>query len=621
MDAGISRNNDSKQTTPKIDNSQYAELLGLSVKEMESIEVVDRYNELVMFHYKFDMNLVSPSLARIRGVVVDTKRSYIVCRGGVFVHSVVADKIVADSEGHAHFTDPVLEVDYDFDLTKTQITEFREPVYFRAFLHDGEFFLCTSKKLNPRAAGSRWYDYSEPFTTLYDRAGGPGRDELYSAAAIQSPYTYDLTLIDRSLNLSSIMAGPDDNYVRSDGVNAMWTLETSPFSLEEIGDVNQAPVDPTTLDRIVPNTPITFNAGEGLVLFDTNSGGDPRYGLGESVFLTQYADDGTIDKILHVKSTPYTYRENLFGGEPNIYLTFVNRMGLSQMTRDEKGVVGISQAMPLVDPYFDRPNPDVMDLVARKGDVLLITKQKLSQLTRAQFERMIWVNFWLCASPYYKYFASKCLDRYRLDVSDLKKWVVSLMALKRRNTGTERSNMRVAAIINQAEKRALETVRLQNNRGRSVDSLTEDNISHLIDQEKSASLYQMIKLMRRETETSSVSITDVNQPGAVVEPTPTTFLSIPAPTQLYFPSLPTPSSPPRQASLPTPSSPPRQASLPTPSSPPRQASLSLPQLTPQSTTVTPPRSIPVISWADLMGTNQVQTPSPSVVGSKRRPRK
>ena len=203
MDAGISKIRTRKQPTPSDSYLEYAPLLRLTAQEMNSVEVVDTDGVLVMFHYKSDANLANPNLKRVRGVVIDTRRKYIVCKGGIFTSSTVSDSLTVGADNIVYLTDQ-FDADYEFDMTRTEISEFYEPVYFRAFLHNNKFYLCTSKKLNPRASNSRWYDHGEAFTTIYDRLLGPSREELFSAGAMESPYVYDLTLVDQSINLNSL---------------------------------------------------------------------------------------------------------------------------------------------------------------------------------------------------------------------------------------------------------------------------------------------------------------------------------------------------------------------------------------------------------------------------------
>lgn len=497
----------------------YSELLDISPSETDYIEVTDQSGPLIMLHHKNDANLSNPKVANVRGVVIDTERNYIVCPGIHFPLPVKRNSLRPESNGELILSDET-GVSYTLDMNRTEITPFYDSVYLRAFLHNDVFYLCTSKRLDPRSSRSRWYDYSPTFTDLYDEAKGPMRKDLYTEGANESPFIYEFSLISSVLNLTNLSLPVDANYVRYDGISSMWNMNTSPFKENEIGDINQSPVDLNLVDGIVKNTIMSLEEANKF-LYDGNrdvSAKDfyrrPCYS--ESVFLTEYLVDDSgkrkVSQIIHVISENRKYRDDLFVRESNIYHTFVMRQGTSNLDmKTKEGVEAFSAVYLMINPSVMGYDKEILQKTQFENLPYLPATVKPSNLTKRFLQDIIWTNLYFNISDYYKPYVFGCMERYRLDIRDLCDWLFGLSSLSDRESFTGKmAETRVKNILKQASSRAVMSMKKKKS-NKTLSEYTRENIEYLVDREKPDSLYKLITEMRLRTETSSISLTNTGR--------------------------------------------------------------------------------------------------------------
>lgn len=495
MKAGISKPKSDKKRGDSESLYKYANLLGLTKKETEYLDITDQSGSLIMLHHKSGVNIINPKVATVRGLVIDTKRNYIVCPGNSFPVPIISDKLEVNESNRLILEDN-FGVTHTFDMTKTEITPFYDVVHFKCFLHNGVRYLTTNKKFDPRADNSRWYDLSTPFATMYDEGGGPSPDDLFPKDAKESPYVYEFSVVHPVLNVCNLSLGLEDRYVRFDSISSMWNLDNSPFNSDEIGVVNQEPVDLNSWEGVLKNTIMSIDEANYFLKNGNHhvfNAPDPRLGLGESVFLTEYDDDKKIIQTVHVISTARKYRDDLFTRDSNFYQTFVMREGISRYNmKFPKDQMMFLTAQPMIDP--------MMSLLSEgftMRDVKLVKKKELRNMSMEQLEISVWLNFYLCISDYYKPFAYRCLQRYKYDIDNLKQWIYNLHSVSDVSMGNTRlSHIRIRDIINQAVIRANEDSKKYKGALVGASGLIMKNISYLVDRERPDSLRMMIGEMR-----------------------------------------------------------------------------------------------------------------------------
>ena len=509
-----------KSSTKKEQNMSlgvYSELLDISPFETDSLEVTDQIGSLIMLHYKNGANLSNHKVANVRGVVIDVVKNYIVCPGIHFPLPVKRNSLRPESNNELILSDET-GVSYTLDMNRTEITPFYDSVYLRAFLHNDVFYLCTSKRLDPRSSRSRWYDYSPTFTDLYDEAKGPMRKDLYTEGAKESPFIYEFSLISSVLNLTNLSLPVDANYVRYDGISSMWNMDTSPFKEDEIGDINQSPVDLNLVDGIVKNTIMSLEEGNKFLYGGNHnvSAKDfyrrPCYG--ESVFLTEYLVDDSgkrkVSQIIHVISENRKYRDDLFVRESNIYHTFVMRQGTANLDmKTKEGAEAFSAVYLMINTSV--MNYDKKTLEKTRFEDLVYLPTTPSNPSKSFLQDIIWTNLYFNISDYYKPYVFGCMERYRLDVRNLCDWLFGLSSLSDRESFTDKIvEMRVKDILKQASSRAVMSMKKKKS-NKTLSQYTSENIEYLVDREKPDSLYKLIAEMRRRTETSSISLTSTGR--------------------------------------------------------------------------------------------------------------
>lgn len=487
---------------------EYATLLGLSLDEVKNLHVVDSHKNIIMVHPRDDINYVNTRVTSHRGTVIDTVKKCIVCHGKRLPLPIVMSSIPSDDQSMFTFVDE-FSTTHKMIKSKCEITPFFDPVYLRAFMWDGVFYVCTLKKLDPRTARSRWYDFSPTFMELYDEAGGPTKEQLYQDGVRYSPYVYNFSLICGVLNLSNLSTPSDAKYVRFDSVESMWGLDSGIFTESEIGIINQVAVDPTSVSSAVKSKAFTLDQANRFLASGNPEGEavatcDTALGLGESVFVTELDDDGKIIDVVHVLSPQKKRRENIFNRNPNIYQGFILNLGAALVDPKRESKRFISAVVPL-------------DVSGIEGNLSAITKYDLSNVTciseeqlknytPAQLQLCVWLYIYVTTSDYYKPYIQGCMDRYNKDMEDLYKWICSMINISPLiypgKSGV--ASRRVINILGVAK----EDAKRKNKKGQNITVTIQQNIHKMLQKERKDTLYTMIADMRYATHTSSTYLTD-----------------------------------------------------------------------------------------------------------------
>ena len=580
-------------------------ILGDDTSLKQFVVVQDREDEvgLVLLHYRRDMTTIHPGVRYIRGIVIDVVRGYVVCTSPIYYPSVTATQVsvlggnyVLDSE----------ELSEPFSLGRTTIIPFEEQVYIKIFLHRGKMYFSSSTRIDCASHRSRWEDFSEEFTSMYEKFGGPGQEDLYGDQT-ECPVTYTLGIIDPSLNMTNISfnkftSDASEGYIRFDKTEIMWTPDQPPFNLDDPESIDVEPVAITLCgERIRPQYNLSIAAannhlkwgfhGESPVYEMDPSG---RLGWGEAIVFIERDEYGRISRQLQVKSSQYAYREILFEREKNVYKQFVSIMAdiAGFKVKTPEGRKAFSSYVPLI---RKKKNAIRNDIDITLDDVELFPEASLANMSLDDRRHVGWLNFLINAAPYFKRSIVRMMNRFTTDINDLKAWLVRKSGSESmRLTEPDKATRRVHDIITQANKQKA-TTKLP--KGSKINAITY-NISRAIDRERAVSLYQLIRLMREMTESTTKYMTDISSytrmGSSIPAPERPTLSPTISPSCMYnFPEIPSSAPAPTKKINPlflqmTNESPPKEKE------PVRQIPLAS----------VPIQSIPPssqIKWSDLMG--------------------
>jgi hypothetical protein len=486
------------------------DILGVDPSLSFQLEVKDKIGSLALIHYNENADLNNPAIAYCRGVIISTSHGHVVAHGVPFYPSVTAGRL-----DHDLSTDEVvIDTDageYKFPRSGVMITPFEEPVYLRIFLYENIFYISTTKTIDCVSRNSRWYDFSKPFHTMYSEKGGPTRDDLYSEGARNSPYVYTVGVIDPALNMTCLSFDPQypEGYIRFDRADKMWDMENSPFTPEEIGNMDQVSVPLTRVSLGVKNLEqMTVEQANDYLrqgLFNKEYSADTRLGYGESVVITVITPDGLTGAKLHIKSRFYSYRETLFNRDPNVYKTFVSQLG--KVTRAFASKDFSPENIKAIQPLTTF-NPHRKGELPSIQTVTIIPPGNLKGMKMSDIQRMVWINFHVNSSPYYRQMTARMLERFITDTLDLKDWIYDLSNLEVIFLDDSIQLERIKMIIEHSKKR-MEKKSSDPNFRYSVEM--QRSIDWVIDREDPESLYRLIRLMRQTKRNTSKHITDINR--------------------------------------------------------------------------------------------------------------
>lgn len=501
-------------------------LLDLNEIQLEKIEITDEISPLILVHYREGTDVSDPAVASVRGTIIDTEREYVVVRGGYHVPFVVVDSLDTRGDGELQLTDTDGKVhNYQVKADDFTITPFLTGVNVRCFLHRGQAYCSTYRRLNPRARRSRWADHCETFMSMYDAAGGPSLDSLFPTNPQESPYVYRFHIFHPSLNLPIMLETPREGFLRYDGMDTMWTPETSPYP-ELRGKETSPPVvvqlgksifEPRwlTLEEANEHLRVGYTREEDREYLATL---DVRLGGGESLIVGSTNQEGRLD-LIHVKSKAYNFRESLGDDESNRYMAFIHSTSLANIdVSDPDAYKLFTTIMPaLVVPSDDEIDTS-LTTTGRLPPVRDLSKEDFARQDRYASLRMIWYIWLVNATQYYRPMVRRFLQRYDTDCDSLILWIRSLLARYDPELNVENSaEKRVVQIINHTHRLALKARSAKTDftvgtdgRKRTISTLDLRlaAVPSIVAEEDTESLHRLIRLMHRRCGTSSLHITE-----------------------------------------------------------------------------------------------------------------
>ncbi len=526
-------------------------LLGLNTDQLDKIEVSDREGDLILLYHREVKESFDPTIANVRGVVIDVNSECIVCPGGRYIPTVMKDELNVTTSSSTESGDDGHQViniidnngtAHSYDAQSVTITPFYSGVNLRCFMYKGVRYCSTYHRLNPEKHHSRWVDYHIPFTTMYNQAGGPSLDVLFPETIYpegqDSPYIYKFYVYHESLNLTTLIRTSKKGFVKYDGYVVRNDPRTSDMNssntpvLPEPYNVQcRIVMTPTDYEKggIIKESSMSIESANQYLKYGnqiynvdyTNIPKDPRLTGGESVIISNVSGAA-----IHVKSKSYTFRESLGNDEPNRYMAFVQFTINSNI--DVKNDVNAYDIITTTMPLVVVPDDAEIENRMKSGGLLssceILPREDLAKCAREDILRMTWYVWLVNATQYYQSMALLFLKRYKVDVNDLIDWVKSLIIQNKINTLDQNvyAERIVAQLILYVKRRAKKICDLQYkfdpNQRPNIKIVTAKLLHDSINESKA--IYQLIRLMRKKTNTSSINITE---PGYRPSPKGTDF--------------------------------------------------------------------------------------------------
>jgi hypothetical protein len=361
--------------------------------------------------------------------------------------------------------------------------------------------------------------------SVYELLKGPEEKELFLEGVKQCGIVYHFRIVFPSQNLKCLKPIKGTGYISLERVSNVWDTDAPnddtevPFTWDEIGIVQEDALIANFCDRLTPLEFITLERANNLLdrgyCNNSNPEGikDKRLLGGESVIFCTKESDYSITPIAHIRSTAFNYRSELFDECPHSYGTFIKGL---EITRASKNNKSFTRKYKKIYPSVKCPNE--RDVIANidninTGVLEYVPEYKLAKQTNACFAYNIWYVFCLCSSPYNKTEVKNFMQRYRTDIKDLTKWICKFHIHEDKLKELCEENEEYGKLIKNALTYAEENLnnnrfRLNRKKKRRIDLETIKSAvnEYVLNRMSSHYLYSLIRLMRKKTETSSVSI-------------------------------------------------------------------------------------------------------------------
>lgn len=382
----------------------------------------------------------------IRGVVVDVSAGLLVGRSFTESVTITAERleVEAGDEGPEIRLVDAAGFKYNFPLSRSRIQQGSDGVVMQAFLHGGEFYTASLRRLRP--TNSRW-GVSPSFSELYSQLGAPGRNELFHPDAQYSPWCYTFLLAHPSLCVGT-RQNVGTGFVVFLGAHKMWdpkedapsfwrAVEGRDVAPEQAftprADFNTRPTAPAQVaspelfksGSLSPDEANKFLA-EGFFPGAVPSDLDKRQLPGEFVILQRFApgDAQVAESVVRVVSPAYAWRSRLRDKNPNVVNQFYNLIPQAYLG-DPAPVEALLKnfiSLPLMSrDQFRRALAESGGLFLNQTVLGLPDLETLD--SRLQ---LIWENYVFSLSPQQQELALPLLDDFLADRQTLIDWIVDV---------------------------------------------------------------------------------------------------------------------------------------------------------------------------------------------------
>jgi hypothetical protein len=301
-----------------------AEIVG--IPDNDNWKVFDSKPEhgLYLIHYNPNSNMYE--YGQLRGVVVDINEKRVICNAYKYTPVVKSDKIEFEKNGNLILHDELGRTHISHK-DKIKIVPGFEVVTIRVFLHHGNIYYSTYKKIEIWNSDSHWGD-SDPFDKMCLDLNIPQADVLFPDKTKQySNFAYIFMLVHPGvLNVSKISL--NKGFIVYGGAKNIWDLSATKL---DPALVVSTPIDlkPTSeLSEAIKNT--SLYAPEGFTVKQAESflkhgyytenykQPDNKLDNGEFVIVYMNNTDDLYSNVVRIESTSYRWRSIMKDNKPNL---------------------------------------------------------------------------------------------------------------------------------------------------------------------------------------------------------------------------------------------------------------------------------------------------------------
>ena len=552
------------------DIKNVARIAGFGDDIINSLEIRQVKGPLVLVHYKADADLANIDIAAVRGMVIDVLNDAIVVSGTNSPQQITSDKLIVNN-GNIQIIDPRTDVPVHIEKSlpfeKFDIHYHSDGTIVRIFKNGGAVYFSTHTNLDAAGSHSRWGGYATSFYTSFveimKKINGPMPEDLFSDDINYSPFVYIFMITAPDVVMNSMMPCSKTGYITFLGTVTLWGFiddkhgassidyesspykwtndasdrrpyvgswkdeDTFPVKVEKLiggtvwdenvvdypsGYINgsQGP-DPATDTFLVLPRSLTIEEANKILLYGVVSDSeiveslDYRLTPSDSIIIVPKGADNWWS--IHVKSTPYVYRERLHASEPNRYMNYV--INTSPATFDLTSRGGMNMFLELVPPVKRISSVKFgPDTIANPSNFIadkLYTESELKGLSYNEKLEIVHTAYILTVNPIWQYYAYLSQLRLDQDKEDLVRWLMaesSNEAFKLNGGGT---TSRIGKILADAkndvnkleEQHGLKVMEMRKRRERLVPFNTQNILKEVIkvrvNNEATRSLFGIIR--------------------------------------------------------------------------------------------------------------------------------
>ena len=480
-----------------------SEILNIPVSRDWSI--IDRVDHLALVNYSENADMAV--FGHLRGILVDTEARTVLTTSFGYTPTAVCEKLL-EIDGHIHIKDKD-GVAHHYALDKCTIKRAFEGVVFRVFLHKGKMYTVTHRKINP--SRSRWGS-SKNFLDMWTEANAPSAADLFNLTSENSSNGYNFIVVHPELLVASRQRVTAPYLVFLGSYNIETKRENtapgiySPLTSEVDNDVKASVVhEPKAL------TVADANAFLECGYYDRHSYIDDRLNTGESVIM-YVQDEKGFTNVLKVNSPSFDWRVSMRGDNPNIRHQFYSLLNITYPNVDtDEAWERFSErliVLPLHNPEMVKSAHNIMGYTSSVPEYKPEEEYDMYE-TRDKRVQLLWMNY-LIALPYHQQAqVLPLLDEVKNERNAVISWIQELERSGHRES--EHIIPRIKNLITISRQLAQKKISSGQNVNRNGKKMSKpvviaDTLRNLISKEDGASLYALVRSMRRYKEESAKQV-------------------------------------------------------------------------------------------------------------------
>lgn len=426
-----------------VDNKTFTEVadtLGLTINRSQWI-ITDAVPGKNLYNAHYTEAADMAMFGKLRGVVVDSERKFVVAKSFSFPFNAKSDQLTADAKGNLAVVD-VNGNEHKFVSGEYSLHHGFEGVILRIFKHDGVVYTTSHRRLNVEKSH---YGKSKRFIEMYNELGGPKPESLFDAGKKFSPYTYIFIVVHPDL-LIGTKQDVGKGFLVLLSIETVFTPETAPaaigddyekipkipsslpetllplLSKQSVVDAIDAKDVKTAVQSVYHPVPLTLDDAnkhlkDGFFTGNKPETVDPRLSQGEFVIIYKYYP-GTknVMSLMRVESTGYSWRLSMRNDDPIPKHRFFELMtGADLLTEKKDGLQQFKKSFVLF-PLYD---PDEVSKEL-ETESLRIVSDKDAEAPADYEDRkyMIWMNLLMATPPQLQKQVINLLKEYTGDLKN-----------------------------------------------------------------------------------------------------------------------------------------------------------------------------------------------------------